>query len=227
MKNKVFNTIYQFVRENMTLFAMGIYMVLYMLTFFALENRQASYHIISLAIDRKIPFCELFVIPYFLWFFYVSVTFVILCFKDKAESERLATFLSVGMSVFLLVSFIYPNGLDIRPKSFARDNIFVDMVKYLYTVDTSTNVVPSIHVYNSIAIMISVNKSRLFENRRLSKLLMNLLGVSIILSTVFIKQHSMLDVMVAFLLAAVMYSPCYSNKREESKAQANLRLKRN
>ena len=36
-----------------------------------------------------------------------------------------------------------------------------------------------------------------------------ILCVSIVLSTVFIKQHSLFDVMTAFILAAVMYGLVY------------------
>lgn len=65
----------------------------------------------------------------------------------------------IGMTVFLLVSWIYPNGLDIRPDSFADNNIFTQLTRFVYSVDTSTNVLPSIHVYNSVGIYLAVRDS--------------------------------------------------------------------
>lgn len=148
--------------------------------------------------------------------------------KDQDEGNKLVAFLIAGMTIFLIVSAVFPNGHHLRPKTFERDNIFVDMVKKLYIVDTSTNVVPSIHVYNSIAVMITVWRTKLLKNHKVIKAGLMLLGVTIICSTVLLKQHSMLDVMVAFILGALVYTICY---REEvaarpsvSRAKAKLKV---
>ena len=114
--------------------------------------------------------------------------------------------------VFLIVSAVFPNGHHLRPKNFERDNIFIDMVKKLYIADTSTNVLPSIHVYNSLAVMIAVWRTKLLKKHRVIKASLMLLGVSIICSTVLLKQHSMLDVLVAFMLGALVYVICYRDE---------------
>ena len=50
-----------------------IYAIIYMTWFAWLEkNITGHYRIIHMAADDYIPFCEVFVIPYFLWFAYVS-----------------------------------------------------------------------------------------------------------------------------------------------------------
>ena len=101
-------------------------------------------------------FCEIFIIPYFLWFFYIAAAVLYFAFfnNSRAEYIRLLLNLGIGMTAFLLVSYIYPNGLTLRPVEFPRDNIFTDMVRLLYRIDTPTNVLPSIHVYNSVAISV-------------------------------------------------------------------------
>lgn len=192
--------------EYSALVIMVTYMIIYLLTFYELEHRAVAYHVISFGVDAYIPFCEYFVIPYFLWFPYVAFSVVTLCLFDKEEAWKLVTFLIAGMTVFLIISAVFPNGHHLRPKTFERDNIFVMMVKRLYRIDTSTNVVPSIHVYNTIGVMIACYRTKLLKNRKLIKLLLYLLGVSIILSTVFLKQHSMLDVMCGGILSAAFYS---------------------
>ena len=45
------------------------------------------------------------------------------------------------------------------------------------------------------------------------------LGVSIICSTVLLKQHSMLDVLLAFLLSALMYTICYKKESVREKGE--------
>lgn len=195
-----------------SLMVMAVYAVFYLAAFYHLERRTVSVHEINFKIDSYIPFCEIFVIPYLLWFGYVAITVVFLCIRDKAESDKLVAFLIAGMTIFIVISAVFPNGHNLRPTTFPRENIFIELIRQLYAADTPTNILPSIHVYNSIAIMIAVSRSSCFADHKLIRLAMMLLGVSIICSTVLIKQHSMLDVLLAFLLAAVMYSICY--KRE-------------
>ena len=188
---------------------MVIYFVIYMTAFGYLEQRNTSYYVIHFGIDAYIPFCEYFIVPYVLWFVYVALAVVYFGIKDQEEGNKLIAFLIAGMTVFLIISAVFPNGHHLRPKTFTRDNIFVDMVKKLYVIDTSTNVLPSIHVYNSLAVMITVWRTKLLKNHKVMKAGLLLLGVSIICSTVLLKQHSMLDVMVAFILAALVYTVCY------------------
>ena len=197
---------------------MGIYMVVYLAAFFFLEQRKTQYHIIRSGLDSYIPFCEVFIIPYVLWFFYVSLTVIYLCVKKSEEAGKFAAFLIIGMTAFIVISAIYPNGHRLRPQSFERDNIFTYMVSLLYQTDTSTNILPSIHVYNSIAVMIAVARAKEFRKHKLVSIAMQVLGVLIILSTVFLKQHSVVDVMLALILAAVVQLVVYrrTNEQEDS-----------
>ena len=51
-------------------------------SFFYLEKKPVSQiHVVEMSIDRKIPFCEYFVIPYYLWFLYVAATVITFCFS--------------------------------------------------------------------------------------------------------------------------------------------------
>jgi membrane-associated phospholipid phosphatase len=192
-----------------SLWIMILYAVVYLVAFFFLEQRKTAIYVINFEIDKYIPFCEVFIIPYLMWFGYVAFTVLYLCLKDKEESDRLVAFLIIGMTIFIIVSAVFPNGHHLRPRVFARDNIFTKLIKILYSTDTPTNVLPSIHVYNSVGIMIAVMRSKCFKNRNVLKTFMMVLGVSIICSTVLIKQHSMLDVLLALLMSAIMYAVCY------------------
>lgn len=221
------NWMKQFVHKYRALSVMGLYAVVYLIAFYYLEHRKVAYHIIHFGIDAYIPFCEYFIIPYLLWFGYVAVTVCWLCVKDAEEGGRLVAFLIAGMTIFIVISAVFPNGLNIRPKYFTRDNLFIDMVRRLYAIDTSTNVVPSIHVYNSIGIMIAVWRTKLLKKHRLVKAGMELLGVSIICSTVLIKQHSMLDVLTACILSSLLYAICYRSEtaRSESLSEAGAKFR--
>ena len=187
-----------------------VYAFIYLIWFSYLERTvQNPQTIIHMKWDDMIPFCEVFVIPYYLWFGYVSIVVLYLLFKNKQDYYRACTFLFTGMTIFLLVSTLWPNGHHLRPAVMPRDNIFTTMVAALYKADTPTNLWPSIHVYNSIGIYLAVIKSPEFKNRKTVRLLTGILTVSIILSTMFIKQHSAFDVFTAFLLSGVMYYIVY------------------
>ena len=228
MKEKS-NNIYKWasglIMQYKSLAIMAVYAVFYLVAFFYLEQRDVAVHEINFGIDAYIPFCEVFIVPYLLWFAYVAFTVVFLCIKDKEESEKLVAFLMAGMTIFIVVSAVFPNGHNLRPTTFVRDNIFIDMIRHLYATDTPTNILPSIHVYNSVAIMIAVWRSRCFAHHNIIKTLMMALGASIICSTVLIKQHSMLDVLLALLLSAGMYSICYKRTAVRAKHVSAARIK--
>ncbi len=187
-----------------------LYGFIYMPWFYYLEQHVTkNFQVIHTSFDDKIPFIEYFIIPYYLWFPFMVVPVLYLFVKDKEEFYRAVKFMIIGMTIFLVFSTIYPNGQTLRPTTFARDNIFVDMVKRLYKVDTPTNIFPSIHVYNSLGVFLAVRTSKHLQGKRLIQSGTTILTVLIILSTVFLKQHSILDVIGAFLIAVPAYYAAY------------------
>ncbi len=187
-----------------------VYGIIYWVWFWHLEHTVTShYNVIHMNVDDYIPFCEVFVIPYFLWFAYVSATVLYLFFTDKNDYYKTCVFLFTGMTIFLIVSTLWPNGHHLRLNVMPRDNVFTRMVASLWRTDTPTNLWPSIHVYNSLGAHFAVMHCAALSNKKWIKTGSFLLSSSIILSTVFIKQHSVFDVITAFCLAAVMYAVVY------------------
>ncbi len=187
-----------------------VYGVIYLTWFCHLEKTVTKqYTVIHMALDDVIPFCEVFVIPYFLWFAYIAAVVLYFFFKDKDDYYRTCVFLFTGMTVFLIISTLFPNGHHLRPYVMPRDNIFTRLVQFLYSTDTPTNLWPSIHVYNSLGAHFAIVKSKHFENKKGIRIASFVLAVSIILATMFIKQHSLFDVLTAFGLSAIMYLVVY------------------
>lgn len=187
-----------------------LYAPVYLLIFFYLEKKPISQiHVIEMSIDRSIPFCEYFVIPYYLWFLYVAATVVTFVFLERKDYYKLCLTLGIGMTLFLIVSYVYPNGLQLRPTTFARDNFCVSLVKAMYATDTPTNVFPSIHCFNSMACNAAICHNKKIGAIRPIRYGSILLSTAIILSTLFIKQHSMFDVLTAFALFVILYIPVY------------------
>lgn len=183
-------------------FPMIVYALFYLILFHALEKANpGSYHVIHSIIDDHIPFLEVFIIPYLGWFFYVIYHAVMMYKRDRREYHRLCTMLVIGMSVFLFISAVWPNRLMLRPVIMPRNNIFTDLVKNLYVADTPTNVFPSIHVFNTLAVITAVWSSDSdYARKPFMRYGTLVFGILIILSTMFLKQHSVIDVACAFLM---------------------------
>ncbi|MEG1741912.1 MAG: phosphatase PAP2 family protein [Acetivibrio sp.] len=182
------------------------YMLLYFVWFFALEQRGGvPMTVIHTPFDNLIPFNEFFYIPYVLWFLYIPAVVLYFFFTSKKDFFKICIFLFTGMTICLIIYTLWPNCQNLRPLTFERDNFFVDCVQRLYGFDTSTNVCPSIHVFNSIGAHIAIRSSEKLKNKKWLRFGSFVLASLICLSTVFLKQHSIIDGLCAVSLACVLY----------------------
>ena len=176
-----------------------------------LEVRNAHVDIwVSSWFDKYIPYVSWFVIPYILWFPFVGIIITIMGFHDKKEFFRLLTSMYIGMTICNIIYFLIPNGQPLRVALTANEGNILDRLVYsLYLNDTPTNCTPSIHVLFSVATNIAVFKSKVFKNNIFAKISLTIISIAIILSTMFIKQHSIIDVVLALALSSVIYVVVY------------------
>ncbi|MCC8129653.1 MAG: phosphoesterase [Clostridiales bacterium] len=206
------NVVKRFVRTYPQIWTLS-YFALYLPWFTLLEGRNTrDCLIIQLPIDRLIPFCEYFVIPYLLWFLYVGAAVAWLLLRRPREAYyRFAGMFFGGMTVCLMLYTFFHTGLNLRPVIDPEKNVFTWLVSRIWAVDTSTNVCPSIHVYATLAIQAGLTRNGLEQSHPVIYRASGVLGVLIILSTVFLKQHSVLDVVCALLLAGGMHRAVYGS----------------
>lgn len=183
-----------------------------MVSFMLMEQSDVKIHIIHSLADDKIPFCPYFIIPYVLWYFFLIGTviyFAVSCPSKKEYYQYLGT-LGVGMTLFLLISYVYPNGQQLRPDlSAAGDSVFISAIRFLYKIDTPTNIFPSMHVFNATASCIALYQNERCRKNKVFTAGQIVLTVSIVLSTMFLKQHSVEDVMTALILNILCYQLFY------------------
>ncbi|MDD6618120.1 MAG: phosphatase PAP2 family protein [Clostridiales bacterium] len=202
-----------FIKKYKHGFVIVTYSILYLCIFQYLEQRHVySYHLIHCALDDLIPFCEYFIVPYLLWFPYqvFVIAYFIFFNKEKREYYQLTLNLCMGMTVFLIVSWLYPNIQLLRPAVFTGDSLFIRAIQQLYSMDTPTNILPSIHVFNSIAIHLAICKCEQLKDKKWLKRGAGILTFLIILSTMFLKQHSVIDVTLGSAMAGAGYLLFYS-----------------
>ncbi|MBO5198439.1 MAG: phosphatase PAP2 family protein [Lachnospiraceae bacterium] len=188
------------------------YGLFYLIWFVLLESHVThEYTSIHIWLDDLVPFNEWFVIPYFLWFVFIAVTIGYFFFTSRSDYYRCCAYLFSGMTVCLIIYTLWPNGQNLRPDldSLGRDNLLIDIVRMLYGTDTSTNVCPSIHVYNSIAACVAIYHSESLRRHRFVFPASVVLAVLICLSTVFLKQHSVFDGICSIVLIVLLYPLVY------------------
>ncbi|MDD6189417.1 MAG: hypothetical protein PUB32_07575 [Clostridiales bacterium] len=193
----------------------------FLIAFFALERfGSESYWVSYIPLDDRIPFCEFFVLPYVLWYPFLFGTGLFLMLKDHDGFKNYMRFIGIAFGLALLFCAIFPNGQDLRPEEFPRDNIFTWLIGLLYTADDNQNVLPSMHVLGSCAAASALCLSPKVKSRAV-KLGAVLLAVLISVSTVFVKQHSALDIITAIPPAAVIFLVIYRPWRRKISENAN------
>lgn len=164
--------------------------------------------------DDLIPFCEIFIIPYVFWYFLVAGSLLSFLLYDIDSFKKLSVFIIITQVIAMAVYILFPNRQDLRPTEFPRDNIFTYAVRFLYTVDTNTNVCPSLHVGYSLGIASVWLKKK--DAPRWIKAFVVITVILVCMSVAFIKQHSVLDFFAAIpmcILAEFLVFHCFFRKR--------------
>ncbi|MBB6623878.1 phosphatase PAP2 family protein [Clostridium gasigenes] len=149
---------------------------------------------IELGFDRLIPFESIFIIPYIYWYIFITIGLIYILYKSRSEYIKVFIAITIGMSCCYVIYYIFPTQI-IRPVV-DKSNILNKLVNIIYLKDKPFNCFPSIHVLNTYFIM----RYTKFEYNKKYFYYTQTVGVLIILSTVFIKQHFVLDIIASIIL---------------------------
>ncbi|MDQ1912173.1 phosphatase PAP2 family protein [Paenibacillus sp. GD4] len=159
-------------------------------------------HSLMTDLDRAIPVIEAFVLPYLAWYGFILIAFVYLCRKDRTSYYQTLVSTIIGLLVSYTIYFFYQTTVP-RPVLTGHD-VFTVLLQYVYSTDQPYNCFPSIHVLTSYLIL------RGFKGRRqLPRFVRGavwLMSVMIIVSTLFVKQHVLMDVLGAIVLSELIRS---------------------
>jgi len=185
----------------------GAWILLYLIVpiwFFLLQKLIIVWHPVECGLDARIPFIKVFLIPYVLWFPFLAGTIIFLFIKDKQDFYRLIKLLYPGVFVCMIIYTIYPTTITFRPDITNSTGFFSWGLKFIFYVDDPKNIWPSQHVYNALACALALTMSKNSRRPKWAAVSSWILTVFIMLSTVFIKQHSVLDVIAAIILFAII-----------------------
>ena len=188
----------------------ALWLPVYLLSFVLLEHMPASgYWPTQLPLDDAIPFCEYFVIFYCLWYVLLIGVGLYLLFRDRDAFRRYMQFLAITFFLSELIWVLVPNGQDLRPAVMPRDNLFTALISALYRIDTNTNVFPSVHVVGAVGAALAVWDSHSLRHRKMLRWGVVVLAALICVSTLFVKQHAILDVVSGLMLSLLAALPVY------------------
>ncbi len=201
-----------------------LYWVVYLIWFFWLDlTVKNPKYIIRCAVDDWIPFNEWFVIPYSSWFLLLAGVTAILWWTDTKSYDKLCLMMFSGMTFCLIIYMILPNGLDIRPtaEQVGRDNLAMQLMQLIWRADASNNVCPSIHCQSSGCMALAFSQSSIAKHRPALKVIAWVWCALICASTVFTKQHSIIDVVCGLALVAVWVPLLYGRNTRQNQQSGN------
>lgn len=164
------------------------------------------------SLDDIIPFCEYFIIPYAGWYILIIGTLLYFLFYDVESFKELQKYIIITQVIAMTAYIVFPTRQDLRPDVFVRDNIFTDMVRLLYRIDTNTGVCPSLHVGYSLGIASAFLKAERKTASPAFKAFIVVFVILICISVTFVKQHSVVDIIAALPMCLVAELAVYGKR---------------
>ncbi|MEI6462692.1 MAG: phosphatase PAP2 family protein [bacterium] len=150
-------------------------------------------------VDKYIPLIPVFVIPYLFGLLFWFSTIVIVNLKaDKSYARKFNIVVIVASVLSVIIYLVIPTFV-IRPEITGTD-FFSSILNLVYSNDRVNNAAPSGHTFYTL--LCSLGLYRIFPKQ---KYLWIIISILIISSTVFTKQHNIMDVVLGLLFGLVIY----------------------
>jgi hypothetical protein len=173
-----------------------------MLIYPCINTPYRGVHTLVTSLDKAIPFIKLFVVPYAAWAGYISLSLVYLCFKDHKLAFKTILVFDLGLLICFIIYYFYQTEGPVRPVIIGHD-FLSSILQYIYEIDHPYNSFPSIHVMSSYLLIRAIRNSS-WKNKW-HQWIIGCCSTSIILATMFIKQHDIMDVIAAIILVECLF----------------------
>jgi membrane-associated phospholipid phosphatase len=165
------------------------------LGYFWFNQHPGIAHVVKWAIDDQIPLIKIFVIPYLLFSPIYWLTLIYALFKDR-KFEYLAIATIIIYYVGVLIYSFYQTTIE-RPTVIGSD-ILSQLVRFTYSSDRQYNLLPSFHSASAV-ILIAYH----FAIKSKFKWYVALYCAVVIVSTVLVRQHHIIDALAGTILAII------------------------
>lgn len=203
---------------------MLIFWPVFSIVFQLLERREElpgmEWIAVRSGIDSSIPFCEYFIVPYYFWFVYLIWMLGYTLLFDVPSFKKYMSFIIISYSITCFIYLIFPTEQNLRIDLSERSNIFKELVWHLQTsIDNNKNVCPSLHVTGSFAVLFTAWNSERYRSP-FWKTVFIIITLLISASTVFLKQHSVIDIAAAVIMCFIIYPFVFLRKPSREKLKA-------
>ena len=153
-----------------------------------------SFSSLATSLDEKIPLITPFVIFYVLAYIQWILNYILIGRDSKALCYRFVSGDILSKIICLFFFILMPTTL-IRPEITGTD-IFSQLVRFIYSVDSPVNLFPSIHCLESWCCIRAAFKLHLKtpERTHIYQAATIIMSLGVFASTLFIKQHVIVDV---------------------------------
>ena len=151
---------------------------------------------LEIALDSVIPFLPWFVIPYI--FVYIVAFLPYFFIKDNSTFRSVALTYTITTLIAYTIFLVFPVIMN-RPSSISTQGIGA-MVNLIFSIDFPYNSFPSLHVMYAF-----LPAFMLLKDYKIAGSITLVVAILIAFSTVFIKQHYILDVVGGIVLAGMGY----------------------
>jgi membrane-associated phospholipid phosphatase len=172
-----------------------------MIAYFPLNRRKSTYNFES-NLDKHIPILSIFVIPYMAYFPYLAYAFLSLWNTNAFVPFAVCMILMNIMNAFFWI--VFPNGVK-RPKVKPETNLLW-VLSLIHYYDGDTNGFPSFHVSHTLLVTFFL----ILGGQHYAFFIT--MGYLIIISTLFTKQHYIIDVLggiASFILTLFLYNKLF------------------
>lgn len=170
------------------------------IAYILLNNAGRGSQSLALTVDGAIPFLKWFIVPYILWYPFIFALFIYLCYKDRQMYYRTLVSYNISLVICYIIYFFYQTHVE-RP-ALSGDDLMTQLVTLIYAADEPYNAFPSIHVLSTYLMM---RAFRYVSRNTFARTAVDAMGLAIILSTVFVKQHVVLDAVAAIVIGEVIF----------------------
>lgn len=153
----------------------------------------------TLGLDNKIPFIASFIIIYVLAFVQWIVGYVVIARESKEVCYKYLSAELIAKFLCLIFFFVLPTTM-VRPE-IASSGFTLGLVKFIYAMDAPVNLFPSIHCLESWMVFRGSLACKKVPN--LYKVIMLIFSILVCLSTVFVKQHVVIDIVGGILVVEI------------------------
>lgn len=181
------------------------------LTYTFLNQSTSSMIDLHIVMDDFFPLIPIFIIPYILWYAFIFCYLIYFCFKDTKVYKHALITIVVGELICFFCYVFFQSTVERPP--IEGDGMLHTLIQFIYNNDEPFNCFPSIHVLTTYTIMLA--SIRIKNMHVINATFIQLMGTLIILSTLFVKQHVVIDVVASILIVSMIYSAlvAFSAKR--------------